>query len=402
MSPVDPTTAAMRPAQRLCVLGATGSIGRSTLDVVSRHPDRFAVTALTGFSQADRLFELCERFRPRMAVTADAAGARDLGRRLRAAGLDCEVLHGPEGLARAAALSEVTTVVAGIVGAAGLLPTLAAAAAGKRVLLANKESLVMSGDLFMRVAAQSGAEIIPLDSEHSAIFQCLPPHARRDLPAAGVRALWLTASGGPFRTLPAGRLATVTPEEACAHPNWQMGRKISVDSATLMNKGLEVIEARWLFDAPPGSIRVVVHPQSVVHSMVEYEDGAVLAQLGAPDMRGPIAYALAYPERVDAGVARLNFFELGRLDFEAPDGDRFPALGLAYQSLAAGGTAPAVLNAANEVAVEAFLAGRVTFDAIPGLIRHALDRIAVAPVTQLDDVLAADARAREVVRARLP
>lgn len=391
----------MARRQRLTILGSTGSIGLNTLDVVARHPDRFEVFALTAHRQWERLFEQCRRFRPRHAVLVDAQAAKALEQALRSAGIGTEVAHGMEALAQVAAAPEVDSVMAAIVGAAGLVPTLAAARAGKRVLLANKEALVMSGALFMEAVRGSGAELLPIDSEHNAVFQSLPPRAGHDLAALGVRRILLTASGGPFRTRPAESLDDVTPAEACAHPNWVMGRKISVDSATMMNKGLEVIEAHWLFGAAPEQIQVVIHPQSVIHSMVEYVDGSVLAQLGNPDMRTPIAHALAYPERIESGVASLDLFQIGRLDFEPPDPERFPCLRLAYEALRAGGTAPAVLNAANEVAVEAFLAGHLPFRRIAGLIEDVLSRLPAAPADSLDSVLAADAAARRLAHALL-
>src|SRR5512134_912 len=344
----------MRTPQRITILGATGSIGASTLDVIARHPGRFQVFALTAQRQTERLLAQCLAFQPRYAVMLDERSAQDLRRRLAGQGARTEVLWGMEALERVAADPEVDSVMAAIVGAAGLRPTLAAARAGKRVLLANKETLVMAGRIFMDAVEQHDAELLPIDSEHNAIFQVLPARSRGGLEAAGVRRILLTASGGPFRTAPREQLERVTPEQACAHPNWVMGRKISVDSATLMNKGLEVIEAHWLFGARAEQIQVVVHPQSIVHSLVEYVDGSVLAQLGNPDMRTPIAYALGYPERIEAGVTPMNLLGVGSLDFEAPDLERFPCLGLAYQALRAEGTAPAMLNAANEVAVAAF------------------------------------------------
>jgi 1-deoxy-D-xylulose-5-phosphate reductoisomerase len=385
----------------LTVLGATGSIGASTLDVVARHPDRFRIAALTANTGADAMLEACLRCRPAYAVMVDAAAAQALSARLRAAGLATEVLAGREALDRVAALPEVDTVMAAIVGAAGLSPTLAAARAGKRVLLANKEALVMAGALFMRAIHESGATLLPIDSEHNAVLQSLPAGYDGDLRAAGVRRILLTASGGPFRTKPRAALAQVTPDEACAHPNWVMGRKISVDSATMMNKGLEVIEAHWLFAAPAERIEVVIHPQSVIHSMVEYVDGSVIAQLGNPDMRTPIAHALAYPERIESGVRRLNFFELGALHFEAPDLERFPCLRLAYHALHAGGSAPVTLNAANEVAVERFLRGDLSFARIPALIEDVLGRVPVAPLGRLEDVFDADRAARACAMERL-
>jgi 1-deoxy-D-xylulose-5-phosphate reductoisomerase len=382
--------------QNVTVLGATGSIGVSTLDVMRRHPDRYRAFALCAHSQIDKLFEQCREFRPDYAVVRDGALAEDLAGRCRADGLPTRVLHGMDALCEMAAHPDVDAVMAAIVGAAGLEPTLAAARAGKKILLANKEVLVMAGELFMHAVREHGAVLLPVDSEHNAIFQSLPVDFSRGLSECGVRRILLTASGGPFRRTPLTDLASVTPEAACALPNWVMGRKISVDSASMMNKGLEVIEAHWLFACPPEQIQVVVHPQSVIHSLVEYSDGSVLAQLGNPDMRTPIAYALAYPERIDAGVAALDLFQIGRLDFEAPDFERFPCLALAYQALRSGGTAPAILNAANEVAVAAFLERRLPFLGIARLIASTLEALPVGPEGSLADVLAADAAARRV------
>ena len=386
----------------LTILGATGSIGASTLDVVGRHPDRFRVAALTAHSGTAGMLEACKRFRPGYAVMVDPGAAASLDAQLRAAGLDTQVLAGTSALDIVAALPEVDTVMAAIVGAAGLSPTLAAARAGKRVLLANKEALVMAGGLFMRAIRDSGATLLPIDSEHNAVLQSLPAGFDGNLPRAGVRRILLTASGGPFRTTPVSDLQHVTPDQACAHPNWVMGRKISVDSATMMNKGLEVIEAHWLFNAPADHIEVVIHPQSVIHSMVEYVDGSVIAQLGNPDMRTPIAHALAYPERIDSGARRLNFFELKGLHFEAPDLRRFPCLALAYQALAAGGRSPVVLNAANEIAVERFLRGELAFVRIPGLIEDVLARLPPGRLERLEDVFEADRAARACATELLP
>ncbi len=380
--------------QRLTVLGASGSIGVSTLDVVARHPERFEVVALTAYSRIDLLAQQCFRHRPRYAVVAGAADAKALAAKFSDAGLDTEVLTGPTALQRVAALDDVDTVMAAIVGAAGLAPTLAAVRAGKRILLANKEALVMAGALFMAELRRSGATLLPIDSEHNAVFQSLPADYAGSFAAKGVRRILLTASGGPFLNTPLEQLLAVTPAQACAHPNWVMGRKISVDSATMMNKGLEVIEAHWLFNAPPDRIEVVIHPQSVIHSMVEYADGSVLAQLGNPDMRTPIAHALAYPERIETGVAPLDLCAIGRLSFERPDSKRFPCLPLAYQALAAGGSAPTLLNAANEVAVEAFLDGRLSFLAIADVIAAVLDAVPSLPLPDLDAVLGADRVAR--------
>lgn len=381
--------------QGLTILGATGTIGVNTLDVVSRHPQQFRVVALTGQSQLDKLAEQCRRFAPRYAVVLDAASASTLSGLLAAAGCDTEVLYGAEALAQVATLPEVDAVMAAIVGAAGLPPTLAAVRAGKRVLLANKESLVMAGELFMGEVRASGSVLLPIDSEHNAIFQSLPDDYRGDLAAAGVERIVLTASGGPFRGWRAEQLADVTPAMAVKHPNWVMGRKISVDSATMMNKGLEVIEAHWLFGAPAERIEVVIHPESVIHSMVAYVDGSVIAQLGNPDMRTPIAHAMAFPERVDAGVKPLDLFAIGQLNFERPDLDRFPCLALAYRALAEEGVAPAVLNAANEVAVGCFLDGALGFDRIPAVIAATLDAMNPSAADSLEVVLEADRWARE-------
>nr|WP_219857753.1 1-deoxy-D-xylulose-5-phosphate reductoisomerase [Pseudomonas monteilii] len=384
--------------QRITVLGATGSIGLSTLDVVARHPDRYQVFALSGYSRIDELLALCVRHRPAFAVVPSAEAAQRLRESLAAVGCATEVLEGEAGLCQVASAAEVDAVMAAIVGAAGLRPTLAAVEAGKKVLLANKEALVMSGALFMEAVRRSGAVLLPIDSEHNAIFQCMPGDYARGLSAVGVRRILLTASGGPFRETPVEALLDVTPEQACAHPNWSMGRKISVDSASMMNKGLELIEACWLFDAAPAKVEVVVHPQSVIHSLVDYVDGSVLAQLGNPDMRTPIANALAWPERIDSGVAPLDLFAIARLDFQAPDEQRFPCLRLARQAAEAGNSAPAVLNAANEVAVEAFLGRRIRFPEIAGMIEQVLDQEPVVPLPSLDAVFAADQRARELSR----
>ncbi|WP_271408916.1 1-deoxy-D-xylulose-5-phosphate reductoisomerase [Pseudomonas sp. Q1-7] len=384
----------MSQPQRITVLGATGSIGLSTLDVIARHPDRYRVFALSGFSRLGELEALCLRHRPEFAVVPGADAARYLQGGLLAAGLQTRVLVGEEGLCEVASHPQVDAVMAAIVGAAGLKPTLAAVEAGKRVLLANKEALVMSGALFMQAVRKSGAVLLPIDSEHNAIFQCLPQDYARGLTPVGVRRILLTASGGPFREMPLSRLSEVSPEQACAHPNWSMGRKISVDSASMMNKGLELIEACWLFDARPAQVEVVIHPQSVIHSLVDYVDGSVLAQLGNPDMRTPIAHALAWPERIDSGVVPLDLFALARLDFQAPDEERFPCLRLARQAAEEGGSGPAMLNAANEVAVAAFLEGRIRFTEIASIIDEVLNREAATAVETLDSVLQADARAR--------
>lgn len=380
--------------QSITILGATGSIGVSTLDVVARHPERYRVYALSGHKQIALLAEQCLRFSPQVAVVGDAEGAAQLQQILRAQGSKTEVAYGAQALCTIAASSQTDTVMAAIVGAAGLAPTLAAARAGKKILLANKEALVMSGQIFMDAVAANGATLLPIDSEHNAIFQCLPVGQARAPQAAGVAKILLTASGGPFRTRAIESLEQVTPQEAVAHPNWVMGRKISVDSATMMNKGLEVIEAHWLFAAAPDQIEVVIHPQSVIHSMVSYVDGSVLAQLGNPDMRTPIAHALAFPQRISSGVAQLDLTAIARLDFEAPDFSRFPCLRLAFEALRAGGNAAAVLNAANEVAVQAFLDEKIGFRQIDRILQEVLARVPQGAVADLDSLLAQDAHAR--------
>ncbi|MGO1503019.1 MAG: 1-deoxy-D-xylulose-5-phosphate reductoisomerase [Marinobacter sp.] len=382
------------------VLGATGSVGLSTLDVIRRHPRRFSVYALTASTRAEELATLCREFHPKVAVMADVAAAQTLANLLTdLPGIT--VLNGESGLCNVASASEACTVVAAIVGAAGLSPTLAAVRAGKRVLLANKEALVMSGQLFMDAVAASGAELLPIDSEHNAIFQCLPAAKVRDPEGAGITRILLTASGGPFREHSAEDLRSVTPAQACAHPNWSMGQKISVDSATLMNKGLELIEACWLFNTTPDRIEVHVHPESIIHSMVEYADGSVLAQLGSPDMRTPIANGLAWPERVDAGVAPLDLFTIGRFHFERPDLLRFPCLRLAAEAFEVGGTAPAVLNAANEVAVDEFLKGNLAFTDIPVVIERTLSATPVAPADSFDVIFAKNSEARQRAREQI-
>lgn len=393
-------------SQRLVILGSTGSIGKNTLDVVARHPERFTVHALSAHNNADLLFEQCVAVRPAVAVLGTADGAAALARRLKAAGVSTEVWHGPQALCDVAAAPECDVVVAAIVGAAGLQSSLAAARTGKRILLANKEALVMSGALFMADVARGGATLLPLDSEHNAIFQCLPSaasagKAHGNDSHGGVERLVLTASGGPFRTRALDTLDDVTPDEACAHPNWVMGRKISVDSATMMNKGLEVIEAHWLFGMPPERIEVLIHPQSVIHSMVAYADGSILAQLGNPDMRTPIAHALAHPARIASGVTPLNLAQIGQLTFEPADTRRFPCLALAFDALRHGGTASAILNAANEIAVAAFLAGRIRFTAIASIVERVLNQLPASTAQSLDDVLAADASARASAQALL-
>ena len=385
----------MPSIRHLTILGSTGSIGVSTLDVVTRHPNRFQIIALTANHSIEKMLEQCRLFRPRYAVMLDKTSGEKLQIAIREAGIATEVMWGVESLEKVASLPEVDTVMAAIVGAAGIRPTFAAARAGKQVLLANKETLVMAGRIFMDVVKQHHATLLPIDSEHNAIFQSLPHHFTGDLAAVGVRRILLTASGGPFRQSSLASLEQVTPEQACAHPNWVMGQKISVDSATMMNKGLEVIEAHWLFNAAPEKIQVVIHPQSVIHSMVEYVDGSVLAQLGNPDMRTPIAHALGLPDRIETEVASLDMFKIGRLNFEAPDFKRFPCLGLAYQALAAGGSTPAILNAANEVAVESFLKRRMPFTAIPIMIEQVMQSVSRKDIASLEDVLEADREARE-------
>ena len=382
----------MTRLQNLAILGATGSIGISTLDVAVRHPQRFRIYALSANERIDALCSLCLRHKPRYAVVAHGVQADALRARLDPGAT--EILVGTQGLERIAAHPETDCVMAAIVGAAGLAPTLAAANAGKKLLLANKEALVMAGPILMQAVRTHGATLLPIDSEHNAIFQCLPSFLSGNLVQHGVRRVLLTASGGPFRDVPRARLQSVTPDEACAHPNWVMGRKISVDSATMMNKALEIIEAHWLFGATREQIHVVVHPQSVVHSMVEYSDGSVIAQLGNPDMRTPIAHALAYPDRVEAGVGSLDLTQIGRLDFAPPDLERFPALRLGYRALEEGGTSPATLNAANEVAVAAFLQRRLPFLAITAVIESVMNELGSQPLAVLRDVLDADAAAR--------
>lgn len=380
--------------QLLTILGSTGSIGLSTLDVVARNSDRFAVAALTARSRIDLLFEQCCTFRPRYAVVIESADAERLQKRLRASGSETQVLSGAAALETVAALPEVSTVMAAIVGIAGLRATLAAARAGKRILLANKESLVTAGGLFMSAVKACGAELLPIDSEHNAVFQALPANRQGSLANNGVRRILLTASGGPFRTMPQAQMALVTPEQAVAHPNWTMGRKISVDSATMMNKGLEVIEAHWLFDADPSVIEVVIHPQSVIHSMVEYCDGSVLAQLGNPDMRTPIAHALGHPSRISSGAGFLDLAAIGTLQFERPDTTRFPCLRLAYDALKTGAAAVIALNAANEVAVAEFLDHRIGFLDIPRLIETVLTAIPNQDIATIEDVEAMDQLSR--------
>ena len=386
----------MKTVRQITILGSTGSIGESTLDVIARHPDRFRVAALTAHKNVEKMLLQCQRFRPCYAVMLDTESAEQLAKAIQVAGIDTEVLSGIESLEKVASLPEVNTVMAAIVGAAGIRPTFAAARTGKLVLLANKETLVMAGRIFMDLVKQHSATLLPIDSEHNAIYQSLPHRFNGDLAAIGVSQILLTASGGPFRCSPLASLEEVTPEQACAHPNWDMGQKISVDSATMMNKGLEVIEAHWLFDAAPDKIQVVIHPQSVIHSMVAYIDGSVIAQLGNPDMRTPIAHAMGYPDRIESGVSALDMFKVAHLDFEQPDFERFPCLRLAYQALGAGGNMPAVLNAANEIAVESFLKRRMSFTAIPTMIAHVMQTVKQEEITTLDDVLRTDRLARDV------
>ena len=382
--------------RNVTVLGSTGSIGVSTLDVIRRHPDRFKVVALTAAKQIDRLANQCIEFNPAIAVVSDADGAKRLSELLDDKKLKTQVMYGADALVTAVTDSACNTVMAAIVGAAGLVPALAAAKAGKRVLLANKEALVMSGDLFMNAMKLGGGELLPIDSEHNALFQCLPADfAKSPQSHSGVEELWLTASGGPFRNTPITELASITPAQACAHPNWVMGRKISVDSATMMNKGLEVIEAFWLFGLPLEKIKVLIHPQSVVHSMVRYRDGSVIAQMGQPDMRIPIAYGLSWPERIDAGVGQLDLTQFAALSFSEPDFERFPCLALAFAAATLGGTAPTVLNAANEIAVAAFLDQGLPYLNIPVVVEHVLNSIASIPASSIEHILDVDAQARE-------
>jgi 1-deoxy-D-xylulose-5-phosphate reductoisomerase len=383
----------------LCILGATGSIGVSTLDVAARHPHLYKIVALTANTNIDELFEQCLAHHPQYAVVVNEEKSKEFQHKIsNSAVADIKVLAGAKALEEVATLAEVDSVMAAIVGAAGLLPSLAAAKAGKTVLLANKEALVMSGDIFMDAVTASGAHLLPIDSEHNAIFQCMPAHYKTGAEGKQVRRILLTASGGPFREMPIEQMADVTPEQAVAHPNWDMGKKISVDSATMMNKGLEMIEACLLFNMQPEQIQVVIHPQSVIHSMVDYVDGTVLAQMGNPDMRIPIAHAMAWPERFDSGAKPLNIFDVRRMDFEEPNLERFPCLRLAYKAINAGGTMPTVLNAANEIAVEAFLDRRVKFTDIPVIIEQCMDNIAVAVADTLAVILDHDQQARVVAK----
>ena len=380
------------------ILGATGTIGVNTLDVVSRHQEHYRIVALTAHGQYQRLAQQCLTYQPDYAVMVDADAAEKLQNMLNEKACPTEVLQGSEALAQVAALNEVDVVMAAIVGAAGLPATIAAARAGKRILLANKESLVMSGKLFMDEVREHGAELLPIDSEHNAIFQCLPVNYTEGLSRVGVEKILLTGSGGPFRDLPLERLASVTPEQAIAHPNWNMGRKISVDSATMMNKGLELIEACWLFDTSLDNIEVVLHPQSIIHSMVEYIDGSVIAQLGQPDMRTPIAHALAWPQRINSGVARLNLFEIATLSFARPDEQRYPCLCLAKQAMQMGGTATTILNAANEIAVQAFLDKLIRFTDIAATVEYTLSQSTVEHADSLETITRTDLSAREVAQ----
>lgn len=383
----------------ICILGATGSIGVSTLDVVARHAHLYKVVALTANSNIEALYEQCLVHTPEVVVVVNETKAAEFQDMLKNSPVsNIQVLSGSQALEQVATLDNVDSVMAAIVGAAGLLPTLAAAKAGKTILLANKEALVMSGTIFMQAVAESGAQLLPIDSEHNAIFQCMPAGYTSGMQAKGVRRILLTASGGPFRQMAIEKMTDVTPAQAVAHPNWDMGRKISVDSATMMNKGLEMIEACLLFDMKPEQIQIVIHPQSVIHSMVDYVDGTVLAQMGNPDMRVPIAYSLAWPERFDSGVAPLNIFEVARMDFEEPNLQRFPCLRLAYQAIHAGGIMPTVLNAANEIAVEAFLCEQLRFTDIAVIIERSMDKFAAKAADTLEHILEADAQARVVAK----
>ncbi len=380
------------------ILGSTGSIGKSTLDVLRMHPERFQVVALTANANAHELLQLCLEFFPKYAVLSDPEAADGIRQQFQQSCPDTELLAGTEALEMVAQLPEVQYVMAAIVGAAGLLPTIAAAKSGKRILLANKESLVVAGRLLLDEAKQNDAMILPIDSEHNAVFQCLPTDFGRGLHDVGVRRILLTASGGPFRTTPVEDLKTVSPQQACAHPNWDMGRKISVDSATMMNKGLELIEACLLFNATPDQVQVVLHPQSMIHSLVEYCDGSTLAQLGNPDMRTPIAHALAWPDRIESGVAGLDLIAMSRFDFEPPDEGRFPCLGLAYKAAREGGSLPAILNAANEIAVEAFLDGRIPFTTISEVNAAVMNQVDVIDTFSLEQVLQIDRDVRVLAR----
>lgn len=382
--------------QGICILGSTGTIGVNTLDVVNRHADKYNVVALTANQSVEKLYQQCIEYSPQYAVLVNQDAAQKLQEKLESTDVNTEVLYGVESLDKVASLDSVDQVMAAIVGAAGLLPTLAAARAGKRILLANKEALVMSGDLFIKEVAQHNAQLLPIDSEHNAIFQCMPTHFESGLEQAGVNKILLTASGGPFRSRDINSLHNVTPEEAIAHPNWVMGQKISVDSATMMNKGLEVIEACWLFNTQPSMVQVVLHPQSIIHSMVSYTDGSVLAQMGNPDMRTPIAHAMAWPERMPSGVEPLDIFEVAKLEFEKPDFQRFPCLAMAYEALNEGGTATTILNAANEIAVDAFLNKQLSFTNISKVIEKTLEHTTKVEADNLQTILQADSDARNV------
>ena len=388
----------MAKVQQVTILGATGTIGTQTLDVISQHPEKFQVFSLTANGNVDGLFKQCQQFKPQYAVMLNENAAEKLRQRFIQSGISTEVLSGADALAFVSSHPNVDVVMAAIVGSAGLLPAIAAAKAGKRILLANKETLVMAGKLFMQAVEAGGATLLPIDSEHNAIFQVMPPQPSANLTAGGIKRILLTASGGPFRKASLEELERVTVQQALNHPNWVMGPKITIDSATLMNKGLEVIEAHWLFNAKPEEIEVVVHPQSVIHSMVEYIDGSVLAQLGNPDMRTPIAYALGYPDRLQSGVSALDLFKIARLDFEAPDTNKFPCLRLAFDALKLGGNAAAILNAANEVAVEAFIQETIQFNDIPRLIEAVLDASDIEEVSAIEQLLNSDAESR--LRAR--
>ena len=379
----------------LCILGATGSIGVNTLDVASRNSDKYKIVALSANSQVDRLVDQCEKHQPEYAVIANEKASEELVQKLKNINSTVKVLSGVDGLETIASLPQVDYVMAAIVGAAGLKPTLAAARSGKRILLANKEALVMSGQIFMDEVKKNNAELLPIDSEHNAIFQCLPEDYEKGLAESGITKILLTGSGGPFRTKALSELTNITPDEACAHPNWSMGRKISVDSATMMNKGLEIIEACWLFNTNPDNIQVVVHPQSVIHSMVQYSDGSVLAQLGQPDMRTPIAHALSWPERIESGVEKLDLFSIAKLEFEKPDYDRFPCLRLAEESIRKGGTAPTILNAANEVAVASFLDNKLKFIDIAYIVEQTLKNLPSRAASSLNEILEDDLSARK-------
>ena len=385
----------------ITILGSTGSIGQSTLDVVARHQDRYRIIALTANTDVDALEQQCLAWQPEYAVMSEHDCAQQLLERLKDKAPDTTVLAGVDGLKAVASLNQVDTVVAGIVGAAGLLPTLSAAESGKRVLLANKEALVMSGKLFMDAVRNNNAVLLPVDSEHNAIFQCMPQQLPEVPEHSGVNRILLTASGGPFRTMPLDQFQQITPEQAVSHPNWVMGQKISVDSATMMNKGLEVIEAHWLFNVSQDLIEVVIHPQSIIHSMVSYADGSILAQLGNPDMRTPIAHCLAWPERIDSGVEPLDIFDVAKLEFEKPDLERFPCLDLCYQAMRRGGSASIALNAANEIAVDAFLQKKIAFTSIAEIIENVLGESSITDVNTLDDILAADSAAREITQTHL-